>query len=109
MAKKQKGELTDENSTAIFPQKPEGLRVETVKADMGFLAVEVIGEDAGRILFDRRPRKPGSPNLDGKLRLWFNQTVFAVNNGESKKIREQNLAVRKLICEKLGAIDATKD
>lgn len=79
---------------------PKGLLVvERPQADLGFLNVEIKGEDAGRILFDRRK---------GKLQLWFNQSAFAVDTGESKRVRKQNLEIRRAICEKLGGIDENK-
>jgi hypothetical protein len=76
------------------------LVVETPQADLGFLQMEIGGEDAGRIVFDRRK---------GKLKLMFNQTVFAVGSGESKKTRNLNLEVRGEICRKLGGIDVNKE
>ena len=84
---------------------PKGLLlVERPQAQLGFLNMEIKGEDAGRIVFDRRSGK-----TRGELKLWFNQTVFAVNQGESRREREQHLVIRKAICDKLGGIDEKMD
>lgn len=84
---------------------PKGLLlVERPQAQLGFLNMEIKGEDAGRIVFDRRYGK-----TKGELKLWFNQTVFAVNQGESRRVREQHLFIRKIICDKLGGIDENRD
>jgi hypothetical protein len=80
---------------------PKGLlTVERPQADLGFLNVEIKGKDAGRIVFDRRKEK---------LKLMFNQSAFAVNTGESQRVRKQNLEIRRAICEKLDGIDVNKD
>ena len=99
MAKKQKGELTDENSIAIFPEKPVLLRVEKPQADIGFLYMEINGKDAGRIVFRK---------TKGKLGLMFNQTVFGLEN-RTKAQRARSLVIRGQICEKLGGTDVTYD
>lgn len=98
MGRKRKPPLVLEEKVTI---DPKGLLVvERPQAQLGFLNVEIKGEDAGRILFDRRYGK-----TKGELKLWFNQTVFAVNNGESLRVRKQYMAIRKAICDKLGGID----
>ena len=92
-------DLTGENSIAIFPERPERLRVERPQAAIGFLYVDILGRDAGRIVFDR---------TKGKLELMFNQTVFSLANS-TKVQKEFSRAIRKQICEKLGGVDTTKD
>ncbi|MDD5547048.1 MAG: hypothetical protein PHO67_07860 [Candidatus Omnitrophica bacterium] len=102
MGRKKKPPLVLEEKIAIDSKGL--LQVERPQAKLGFLNVEVKGEAAGRILFDRRPGK-----TRGELKLWFNQTAFAVNSGESRREREMYLGIRKAICEKLGAVDVNKD
>jgi hypothetical protein len=87
MAKKTQGELTEENSIGIFPDNPDQLRVERPRADIGFLYVEIRGQDAGRIVFDKRKKK---------LELMFNQTVFSVDSC-TKRQKPDLLRLRKLI------------
>ena len=102
MGRKKKLPLVLEEKIAIDPKGL--LLVERPQAQLGFLNVEIKGEDAGRIVFDRRYGK-----TKGELKLWFNQTVFAVNQGESRRVREQHLFIRKIICDKLGGIDEKTD
>lgn len=102
MGRKKKLPLVLEEKIAIDPKGL--LLVERPQAQLGFLNVEIKGEDAGRIVFDRRYGK-----TKGELKLWFNQTVFAVNQGESRRVREQYLEIRKAICNKLGGIDENRD
>jgi hypothetical protein len=100
MAKKTAGDLTEENSIAIFPENPNRLRVEKhAGAKVGFLYVEIEGKDAGRIVFDYRKKK---------LELMFTQTVFSVDRC-TKRQKPDLLRLRKLVCEKLGGIDVTDD
>lgn len=102
MGRKKKSPPVLEEKIAIDPQGL--LMVERPQAQLGFLNMEIKGEDAGRILFDRRAGK-----TRGELKLWFNQTVFAVNLGESRRVKKQHLAIRKAICDKLGGIDEKMD
>ena len=97
MVKIQQGDLTEENSIAIG--RTGILRVEKPVGKVGFLYMEVRGQDVGRIVFDRR-RKP--------LKLMFTQTAFSLESC-TKRQREFARQIRKRICEELGAIDATKD
>lgn len=89
--------INPEEKVEILPNGK--LTVDKPAAKVGFLYVEIYGQDAGRIVFDQRK---------GKLELMFNQTPFGLDNCK-KSQKSFNLEIRRKICEALGGTDVTSD
>lgn len=84
--------------------KSRMIKVEKPLTKYGLLRLEIKDEYAGKILIDKREHPL---SRDKRTRLFFNATALATKEPLPPGEKELRLQVRKVICEKLEAVDMT--
>jgi len=82
--------------------KQKAIKVEKPLVKFGLLRLELKGEYSGKILIDRREHPLSK---DKRTRLYFNATALGTGIALPQQEKEARLRIRKVICEKLQAVD----